>query len=186
MQPRSKGSHNQLPLPQAQGGMAWCSREFGVYRASLNLPPPAMLFSNGDEQPSTASSPQSAPETPDSNSSDIAEPGGLPSQLHHNWNSWAPLSAANNQITLEDIIHESAMIECVLAGISPSSHAERAQRECVSSASKSRPCLAKYVTRSSRVCTPTACFPSPGPNRGREDAGARPTPTPVAPTGRFL
>ena len=80
----------------------------------MNLPSPAMLFSNGEEHPSTASSPQSAPETPESNSSDIAEPSGLPSQLHHNWNSWNALSTAGNQIALEDIIHESAIIESVL------------------------------------------------------------------------
>lgn len=121
--------------------------EPGLYRASLNLPPPAMLFSNGEEHPSTASSPQSTPETPDSNSSDIAEPNG---QFHHNWNSWNTLSTANNQITLEDIIHESAMIECVPAKILPPfalSTLTLGQGECVPSACKFSPCLSKFFIR---------------------------------------
>ena len=101
--------------------MAWCSRDSGLYRASLNLPSPAMLFSNGEEQPSTASSPQSTSETPDSTSSDIAEPSSLPS---HNWNLWSSLATPGNQITLEDIIHESAIIELVPAGNSLPFHAE--------------------------------------------------------------
>lgn len=101
--------------------MAWGSRESGLYRTSLNLPSPAMLFSNGEEQPSTASSPQSTSETPDSTSSDIAEPSSLPS---HSWNLWNTLTTSSNQITLEDIIHESAIIEFVPAGILLSFHAD--------------------------------------------------------------
>ena len=97
------------------------SRESGLYRTSLNLPSPAMLFSNGEEQPSTASSPQSTSETPDSMSSDIAEPSSLPSD---NWNLWNPLLTASNQITLEDIIHESAIIELAPTRISPPFHAD--------------------------------------------------------------
>lgn len=85
-----------------------------------------MLFSNGEELPSTASSPQSASETPDSNSSDIAEPSSLPP---HNWSLWNTLSTANNQITLEDIIHESAIFELVLARILLQSHADSEPRE---------------------------------------------------------
>ena len=107
-----------------------------------------MLFSNGEEHPSTASSPQSAPETPESNSSDIAEPSGLPSQLHHNWNSWNALSTAGNQIALEDIIHESAMIESVLLTFRRHSTLTVTQREFVSSTPKFRPHLAKYFIRS--------------------------------------
>ena len=101
--------------------MARGSRESGLYRTSLNLPSPAMLFSNGEEQPSTASSPQSTSETPDSTSSDIAEPSSLPS---HNWNLWNTLSNSSNQITLEDIIHESAIIQLVPARILLPFHAD--------------------------------------------------------------
>jgi hypothetical protein len=103
--------------------MAWGSREAGLYRTSLNLPSPAMLFSNGEEQPSTASSPQSTSETPDSTSSDIAEPSSLPPHTHP-WNLWNTVSNASSQITLEDIIHESAIIELVSAGISRPFHAD--------------------------------------------------------------
>lgn len=101
--------------------MALSSSESGFYRTSLNLPSPAMLFSNGEEQPSTASSPQSTSETPDSTSSDIAETSSLPSD---NWNLWNPLLTSSNQITLEDIIHESAIIESVPARILPPFHAD--------------------------------------------------------------
>ena len=106
--------------------MAWSSSESGFYRTSLNLPSPAMLFSNGEEQPSTASSPQSTSETPDSTSSDIAETSSLPSD---NWNLWNPLLTSSNQITLEDIIHESAIIESVPARILPPFHADCGPRE---------------------------------------------------------